>query len=461
MSTIFTGYAQGLSAQVLQRVAHIDNTATPPAQNPSIMVHPGLLQTIQPLLPYGKPLAFTSAQQAEAIQSCTSDFHVLVVMPTGSGKSLAFFAAPLLMPNKMFIVITPLVPLTNDMSRRLASTRIEGGKWSPSTNPFSAQLVLVSAHQAGTTNFFLWAKTNSSRISRLFVDEAHHIFTSDGYRSCFQVFDMLTELGKPITFLTATIFRHSIPYLCERMRINPSLLIQIRAPTARPNLCISVTKCEDFDSMLDSVKTLFESIQLPAEDRGLIFCTTIHDCKIVAKSLGIDFYVAKLKPVQDENIEERLRLEAQWREGILSQHRWMVATLCFGQGVDFAGVRWVIHLEVRNLMTYAQEIGRAGRDGNLAFVRTFYTRPPLLADRSSPHDHEGVNFMIEYLEVQRCRRLTLGAFDDVAHCCVALGGQLCDYCEDISLVSHSKSACFSCLPQHSETRLGSSPAVAS
>jgi superfamily II DNA helicase RecQ len=435
MSAVFTGYAQGLGAQVLERVSHANNLAIPPVRNPPIIVHPHLLKAITPLLPYGKPPAFTLPQQAEAVQSSTSDCHVLVVMPTGSGKSLSFFAAPLLMPTKMFIVVTPLVALTNDMSRRLASTGIEGGKWSNRIDPFTARLIVVSAHQAGTQDFFLWARTNSARIQRLFVDEAHHIYTSDDYRGCFRLFDMLTELGKPLTFLSATVFPRSVPYLCERMKIDPGLLIQIRAPTTRPNLRIRVTKCQDFNSMLSSVKTLFESINLPSQDRGLIFCTKVDHCRAVAGFLGIDHYVAKLKPTKEENSEERLRLESQWREGVLPHHRWMVATLCFGQGIDFASVRWVIHLEVRNVMLYSQEIGRAGRDGNLAFVQTFYTRLPTLADRASGHDHEGVGSMIEYLETSRCRNLTLGVLDNVEHCCAALGGVLCDNCEDISLVS--------------------------
>jgi superfamily II DNA helicase RecQ len=435
MLTLFTGYAQGLGSQLLRRVGYVDQSTSQPNRSLTVTVHPRLLFAIKSLLPYEHPPGFTIPQQAEAIQSCMVDAHVLVVMPTGSGKSLAFFAAPLLVPNKMFIVVTPLIALTNDMLRRLAATGIRGGKWTNSLDPFTTQLVIVSAHQAGTSEFFFWAKTNDQRIQRLFLDEAHHIYTSDEYRDCFKLFDMLTELGKPITFLSATIFPHSVPHLCERMKIDPALLIHIRAPTARPNLKIRVTKCSDSSSMVDGVESLFKSIHLEREDRGLIFCTSTTNCKMIANRLHIDYYIAKLKPQEDQNLDERSRLESQWRDGALPQHRWIVATLCFGQGVDFSGVRWVIHVELRNLMNYSQEIGRAGRDGRLAHVHAFYTHLPRLTDRSSAHDHEGVNFMIDYLEIRRCRRLSLGKFDLHAHSCTALGAPLCDICEDMAVVS--------------------------
>ena len=438
MSTTFIEYAQGIGSSVLQRIGSVNNV-TPAGHHPhsGIMVHPKILPAIKNLLPYGKPLSYTIPQQAEAIQSSISDDHVLVVMPTGSGKTLAFFAAPLLLPDKMFVLVTPLIALTNDMSRRLAATGIRGGKWSNRLDPFTAQLVILSAHQAGTTDFYLWAKVNLSRISRFFVDEAHHIFTSDDYRTCFKLFGMLTELGKPITFLTATIFPHSIPHLCERMHIDPSLLVEIRAPSVRPNIKITMTHCPDFKSVMIAVKTLVTSIDLGEKDRGLIFCTSIANCKMVAKSLNINYYIAKIKDDEEENRIERSRLQEQFMQGILPQDRWMVATLCFGQGVDISGVRWVIHVEAKCLMNYGQEIGRAGRDGELAFATTFYTHLPRLKDQSPPGDHQGVAFMADCLSTKRCRWLSIGKLDTPTywHSCGAVGAVLCDNCEALSNVS--------------------------
>jgi superfamily II DNA/RNA helicase len=434
MNTEFTSFAQGFGSEVLQRITYLNAPSLPTLSVSSpILVSPNLLKTITPLLPYGRSPAFTIPHQAEAIQSSMINSHVLIVMPTGSGKSLSFMAVPLLLrpsQKKIVVVITPLVALTEDMSRRLAATDIRAAKWTATQSPFDMELLLVSAHQAGTHEFFRWAVTNADWVHRIFIDEAHHIYLSLVYRDCFKLFHRLTEIGKPITFLSATIFPHSVPYLCEIMKIDPSLLLHIRAPITRSNLKIHATKFDDFDSMMGAVRSLVRSIDLGSQDRGLVFCTTTAHCRLTAKMLGVDYYVAQITPHEDQNAQEKTRLDDQWRNGLLPSHRWMVATLCFGQGIDLSGIRYVIHIELRNLIDYLQEIGRAGRDGNPASVHAFYTRLPPITDAKLPHDHAGVLPLRDFLETVSCRRLSLRSIDRDAHSCGALiDGQLCDNCD--------------------------------
>jgi superfamily II DNA helicase RecQ len=102
---------------------------------------------------------------------------VLAVLPTGSGKSVAFFGAAILHPHNLFIVVTPFVALTEDLDRRLAATPIRGGQWPSIQDPLSAQIVIVPAHMAGTEQFYNWAEANSNRLKRIFIDKAHHFFT--------------------------------------------------------------------------------------------------------------------------------------------------------------------------------------------------------------------------------------------------------------------------------------------
>ncbi|KAG2110393.1 uncharacterized protein F5147DRAFT_652003 [Suillus discolor] len=122
--------------------------------SPHLAVDPKLLDTLWPLFLRNPNPSFTSSYQAEPMQSCLTNEHVLCVMPTGSGKSLAFFAAPLIHPRALFIVITPLVALTEDMAQWLATTHIEGGQYPHIQNILTAQIMIVSAHQAGTDDFF-------------------------------------------------------------------------------------------------------------------------------------------------------------------------------------------------------------------------------------------------------------------------------------------------------------------
>jgi superfamily II DNA helicase RecQ len=395
---------------------------------------------VKPLLPLGPIPRFTSPEQAEAIQTNLTDRHILYIAATGSGKSLIFLSAPLIFPDKMFVVITPLVALTDDLARRLAATSIEGGKWHDvrHRDPFQARLVLVSAHEAGHYDFFRWANSHQTRIRRIFIDEAHHIITANTYRDCFKLFELITGLAIPITFLSATVFPKSVPTLCDAMRIDPALLHVIRTPTTRPNIQYTRTKCESTEEMMGKLDVLFRTISLSEKERGLIFCTKIDNCKVVAERLGISYYVANI--VEDDpaaNLAERKRLDQQWRDGRTASDRWMVATLCFGQGINVDHVRWVIHMEVSNLMNYAQETGRAGRDGLPARAHLFYTHLPPLKFIQDKLDHAGVWDMRDFLEIARCRRLSLhGPTDGAAHSCAALTGALfCDWCDDLYQVS--------------------------
>jgi superfamily II DNA helicase RecQ len=357
-------------------------------------------------------------------------------MPTGSGKSLSFFSAPLIFPKKIFIVITPLVALTEDLSRRLAATNIRGGKWHDITDPLTTQLVLVSAHEAGTHAFYLWAKALGALLGRFFIDEAHHLYQSDSYRSCFDLFELLVRLSVPFTFLSATIFPISVPFLCEKMRIDPALLHTIRAPTARPNIKLTRTHCKDQKDLLLQLQHRFESVRLAPGEKGLIFCTTIANCKAVSTLLGIPYYIANMDPDPAINLAKRNEISQKWREGLTASDCWVVATLCFGQGIDENGVRYVFHYEVNNLTNYTQEIGRVGRDGEPSFAHLFYTNLPDLSRAESIHDLQGITYMRDFIEVDRCRRLSLAPLDMEVHsCCAIPGAQRCDYCDELDLVA--------------------------
>jgi hypothetical protein len=215
LDKITTGL-QGFGSELFKRLGLVQSVTTPRQTPIPIQVHPRLLDCVSALLPRGIPPHFKIVEQAEALQSNSLNTHVLVVMPTGSGKSLTFFGAPLMYPDKLFVVITPLIALTEDLARRLSETTIRGGKWLDIRDPFQAQLVIVSAHEAGTHDFFTWARSHRPRLGRIFIDEAHHIYTSDTYRTCFRLFDMITRLGVPITFLSATVFPRSVRILCHK-----------------------------------------------------------------------------------------------------------------------------------------------------------------------------------------------------------------------------------------------------
>lgn len=396
-----------------------------------LVVHPKLASRIRPLYPGPEPFVFKSHCQAELVQSCLTNDHVLAVMPTGSGKSLAFFGAPLLNPSSMFVVVTPFVALTDDMERRLAACPgIRGGKWSSDTDPINDQLVIVPAHEAGTERFFQWAEANSRRLQRLFVDEAHHVFISASYRSCFKLFHLLTRLKKPITFLTATMPLHSIPTLCQSMMIDPALLRVIRAAVARPNIKYTVFQVAS-EQVVHKTVEVFNSIRLEPEERGIIYTTSIKFTHEVAQLLRIPAYTSRILSDDKENKERKSRIFQDWRSGKV---RWVAATICFAEGVDFPSVRYAIIVEPLDMLSFLQESGRLGRDGFYSEAITIWSAVPRPPPSDDP-DHSGRRPMAHFLKTNACRRLTFQPFDPDAHSCASSSeNALCDRCSDLSKV---------------------------
>ena len=432
----WTSILQGFGSSLISYISSTfpASSSSVPQQLPPLIVHPQLASRVCPLFPGTREFSFSSYQQAELVQSCLTNEHVLAVMPTGSGKSLAFFAAPLLNPSSMFIVVTPFVTLTEDMCRRLAAYPITGGKWSSNTSPFDAQLVVVPAHEAGTSRFFQWAHANSERIRRVFLDEAHHIFVSDSYRPCFKLFHLLTRLKKPITFLTATMPTHSIPALCKAMMIHPFLLRIIRAPVSRPNVGYSVIHVNE-SRLVEKTVEVFRSISLRPNERGVIYTTSIAFTHEVAQKLSIPAYTSRILPDEQSNKEEKSRRFLAWRSG---KTPWVAATICFGEGVDFPSVRYAIIVEPREMLSFLQESGRLGRDSIASQSITIWSTAPPPPPADDP-DHCGKRSMAVFLQTTSCRRLAFQQFDPGVHSCASSSDNvLCDFCQGLSKVFDSE-----------------------
>ncbi|KAK7014747.1 hypothetical protein VNI00_019291 [Paramarasmius palmivorus] len=377
---------------------------------------------------------FTSPQQAELINSVGSVHHVFGVLETGGGKSLAFFGATVLYPKSLFIVVSPLVALTNDLSRRLLEHGIRGGVWGEQAiDIHSAQIVLVSAHVAGKEEFRQWVTLPGvrERLRRLFIDECHKIATDDTFRECFNLFHYLTGVGFPLTLLSGTLMPRSMPYILEKLRIEDvSLVDEIRRYTGRPNLKFHVRKVDE-DEALEEIKRLFELArgQMSESERGLIYTRTIKEAEWLSEELGIGLYVSVLDSDPVKNARMKKETEKRWRDGVRWEDRWIVGTQAFGQGVDYRSVRFVFHLDPQEILNFFQEVSRGGRDGIVCYCHCLYTFLPVPFIAADRIDHQGRMEMIDFLTRDDCVRLSFGALDREVHSCVALDGELCYNCE--------------------------------
>ncbi|GAW09724.1 dna partial [Lentinula edodes] len=428
---------ESMGIQILEQIRTAKDI--PSYHNPRrSSVHPAARQALKAVLrrKFNPLIGFTSPEQAELVNSVGSSLHVFGIIETGGGKSLAFFGAPFLFPHHLFIVVSPLIALTQDLRRRLLETGINGGVWNEETIDFhAAQLILVSAHKAGTDEFHNWITSEGVRLrlKRIFIDEAHKIATDQKFRSCFKRFSYLTRSSVPITFLSGSLMPKSMPKILETMGIkDTSLVDEIRRYSGRRNLKYIVEKVEDEEEIVLKILEFVraETGKMGSEDRGIIFTRTRKDAESIAEALEVPLYLGGMSN------EERGEAENRWRKRVNTQDRWIVATQAFGQGVDYPHVRRVIHLDPMDLLDYFQETARSGRDGLPAICHTFYSKlPPPLADPNET-DHSGRGDMISFLQTDHCLRMSFACFDRVTHSCIALNGELCSNCENLQEVPY-------------------------
>ncbi|KAF5390736.1 hypothetical protein D9757_004567 [Collybiopsis confluens] len=422
---------ESLSTQILDRLQ--PDSQVPSYQNPRrLPVPPHLRSALE--IGLGRMFTgFKSPEQAELINSSRSNMHVIGILPTGGGKSLAFFGAAKIYPSSLFLVISPLIALTHDHEAHRVNLSIKGGIWGdPTINPHNAQVVFVSAHLAITEDFINWTMSLpiQKRLRRVFIDEAHQILTGKDYRVCFRIIKRLIMLRVPITCLTATILLRSIPSLLADLEIrDTSLVDEIRCYTGRKNLQYHIEQIHDSEEIFGRMELLVAeySPRFDNKDRGIIYCRQILDVHEVGKRLGCPVYTGRM----DDH--ERKSAAQRWREGKTTADCWIVCTEAFGQGVDYPHVRVTLHKDPWELINWVQETGRLGRDGQVGVSFTFWSQlPPLL--HSYQVDDKGRHEMRLLLPSEECVRLSFAPLDRITHSCTALGGELCSRCIKSMLV---------------------------
>ena len=328
---------------------------------------------------------FKSEDQEQAtMQVALGSRDCLIVMPTGSGKTLTY-ALPTWIESKdgpvrkVTVVVVPLISLTADLLRRFESSGIRAEEWKEDEES-DASIILVSVEKAVTHSFmeFLNRLANLGRLSRIVIEEAHLALTAANYRPQFKKLGAIRPSAPtPFTMVTA-----SLPPTMERL-LSSSLGSQfqvLRSSTTRPNLKYGVVPVEEYDEhfspqgsarvrrvQLCAVelmrRTLPRHLADNEDSRGILFCPTKAECEAVSemlhsKSISSCFYHGGM------NRTARSKAEGMWRGG---KSLVMCATSAFGVGIDYSDVAVVMHLGHSNsLLDYSQESGRCGRGGKVS-----------------------------------------------------------------------------------------------
>lgn len=290
------------------------------------------------------------------------------IMPTGAGKSICY-QLPGIMMEGITLVITPLISLMKDQVAALKEAGIRGAYFNSSLTPGQYRKALALARQ-GTYKIVYVAPerlmnreflefAQSVKIAMVTVDEAHCVsqWGQDFRPSYLKVLDFVQQLSQRpvISAFTATATR--------QVREDVVRILKLEDPTVlttgfdRKNLFFSVQKPGNKYSVLKNY------LDTHPGKSGIIYCLTRKLVEEVCERLTADG-VAVTRYHAGLSDEERRQNQDDF---IYDVKPVMVATNAFGMGIDKSNVNFVIHYNMpKNIESYYQEAGRAGRDGEKA-----------------------------------------------------------------------------------------------
>lgn len=358
--------------------------------------------------------SFREGQQ-ELITNILERHDVLGIMPTGAGKSICY-QVPAVMLEGITLVISPLISLMKDQVGTLNEAGIRAAYLNSSLSyaqyrkalslarGYTYKIIYVAPERLMSDEFLSFAK--EMKISMVCVDEAHCVsqWGQDFRPHYLQIREFLKEMPqRPIvSAFTATATTQVKEDILQLLDMKDPYTITTGFD--RKNLYFAVEKPKD------KYQALLHYVKQHTEDAGIVYCLSRKTVEEVCDRLCADGFAATR---YHAGLSDAERMNNQ-NDFIYDRKTIMVATNAFGMGIDKSNVRFVVHFNMpKNMESYYQEAGRAGRDGEQADCILLYSGKDVrlnqfLIEQGSGHEdmEEAVRMELQQKEKERLKSMT-------------------------------------------------------
>lgn len=385
--------------------------------------------------------------QEELIDNILSGKDVLGIMPTGAGKSVCY-QVPAMLMNGITIVISPLISLMKDQVRGLVESGIPAAYINSSLSfgqlrevfrraSAGAYKVIYVAPERLTTDSFL-SFAEKTKIAMVTVDEAHCVsqWGQDFRPSYLKIVEFIERLSyRPIiSAFTATATNQVARDISEILKLDKPY--KVVTGFDRRNLYFEVIKPKH------KFETLVDILNRDANQgkSGIVYCISRKLVEDVCQELCDRGFAATRYHAGLDPEERRINQD----DFLFDRKTVMVATNAFGMGIDKSNVSYVVHYNMpKDIESYYQEAGRAGRDGESAQCTLLYSPKDVRTNKwlieNSEENEELTEDMREKIREKDLERLKNMTFYCTTYDCLRgfilkyfgeRSPQSCDYCSN-------------------------------